>query len=140
VIFHNDDLTLSVVTPVNDNYENYEDFSLSLMITYGDVNFLMIGCFGEISENDLLKTFGSFIKSDLLSLTCSEERNVPTTAFLQKVSSCYSVIQVFDKKLPKKSMINTMEILGSYVLRTDVNGNIKVTCNSKEITGIRTER
>jgi len=133
-------LIVSVITPVNENYNNHEDFSLSLMITYGKVNFLMMGNINNKSENDLVASADEYLDSDLISITCSEQKNVPSTAFLQKTSPRYSIIQVFDKKTPKKSTVDTMEILGSYVLRTDVNGNIVITNNSKEITGIRTER
>lgn len=133
-------LAVSIVAPINETYDDYKDFSLSMMITYGEVNYLMMGNTGEKTENDLVISAEEYLDSDLLSVSYNEQKNISSTAFLQKVGPKYSVIQVFDKKTPKKSTIDTMEILGSYVLRTDVNGNIIISSNSKEITGIRTER
>lgn len=134
-----DRINISIISPVHENYLDYEDFSLSIMLTYGDVNYFLMANCTEKTEKDMIMALGDNLKSDLLSTSCNEENNI-STAFLQSVSPRYSVIQIFNKKIPNKSTLKTMEILGIYVLRTDVNGNIVITSSSKEIININTQR
>jgi len=117
--------------------DNNEDFSISLIISYGNVKCLLVANFSAKSQNNLATSSGDYLKSDILALPCSEDIH---TAFLQKVSPKYAIIQTFNKKTPNKTTLDTMEILGVYALRTDVNGSIVITCNSEDIINIHTER
>lgn len=132
-------LNITVAGPIYENYDDSADFSLSVMVSYGNTDFLSEGDCGSKSENDMLESIGKYLKSDVLSVPNSASGLTASSAFLQKVSPRYAVIQVFGGNSPQSTVLKTFEALGIYVLRTDVNGNIVITSNSKEIADIKTE-
>ena len=46
--------TIEVLGPVKDNYEDVNDLSLVLMVTYGDIKYLLTGDMETIAEKDLI--------------------------------------------------------------------------------------
>ena len=139
-ILSDDNLSISVASPVNEIYNNPEDYSLSVMISYGNINFFVQGDCGVDSENDMYTSIGKYLKSDVLSVSNSASGFTSSTSFLQKTAPKYAVVQVYGEKKPEKRILKTLEALGIYALRTDVNGNIIITSNSNAIVNINTER
>ena len=139
-ILSDNDLNITVAGPIYENYDKTEDFSLSIIISYGGTEFFSEGDCSIESENDMLAALGKYLKSDVLSVPNSASGHTSSTAFLQKVSPRYAVVQVYGEDIPQNTVIKTFETLGIFVLRTDVNGNIVITSDSKSISDIKTER
>ena len=139
-IYSDDDLNISIVSPINELYNKMEDYALSLMISYGSMNFFVEGDCGLNSEIDMCTSIGKYLKSDVLSVANSGADLTSSTDFLQKISPKYAVIQVFGENKPEKRILKVLEALGTYALRTDTNGNIVITSNKNAIVDIKTER
>lgn len=139
-ILNCDKLNISITSPIFETYENSADFALSAMISYGEVSFFSEGDCTQRSENDMVSAIGEYLDCNVVSLPNCGEGLTTSSDFLQKTTPEYAVIQVFGDRVPRQSMLDVLKTFSIYTLRTDVNGNIKITCNDSSITDIKTDR
>lgn len=134
-IVNADGLNVAVIAPHRASYENMNNYSAVLKITYGQVSFLLTGDAEEKSEGEMLA--GSVVnpKADVLKVGHHGSRSSSTVPFLKAVNPKYAVICVGagnDYGHPHPQTIQHLTGIETY--RTDLNGTIVFSTDGKGIT------
>ena len=133
------DLNFKVLAPKKDNtYDNLNDFSVVLKMTYKDNSFLFTGDAQSVSEKDIVNT-GFDISADVLKVGHHGSKTSTSDAFLNRVNPEYAVISVADDnyKLPKKVILDRLKKKNIKIFRTDLDGNIILASDGKKINAFK---
>lgn len=126
-------LKCEILAPVNDSYENLNNYSIVLKLTYGKNSFLFTGDAEELSEKEILKT-GADLSADVLKVGHHGSSTSTSKAFLNAVSPQYAVISCGkdnDYGHPHKETIEKLKNINTYI--TKDNGNIIISSDSEKI-------
>ena len=133
------DLNFKVLAPKKDNnYDNLNDFSVVLKMTYKDNSFLFTGDAQSVSEQDIANT-GLDISSDVLKVGHHGSKTSTSDTFLNRVNPEYAVISVADDnyKLPKKLILDRLKKKNIKIFRTDLDGTIILASDGKKINAFK---
>ncbi len=124
----------------NAQYDNINNYSVVLKVTYKNKKFLFTGDAETESENDMINS-GFDLKSDVLKVGHHGSKTSTSQNFLNAVKPKYAVISVGpdQNNLPKKETLNRLSKNGISVFRTDLNGTIIIATDGNEIK-INSER
>lgn len=131
-----DRLSVKMLAPVLDEYDNTNDYSAVIRIVYDDTSFIFMGDAEQYAE-DLIT---GDVDSDVLKVGHHGSSTSTGEAFLERVSPSYAVISCGLGNSYGHPHIETMEKLGSLgipVLRTDEMGTVVAESDGTEIN-IRT--
>ncbi|WP_136479167.1 ComEC/Rec2 family competence protein [Acetivibrio thermocellus] len=126
----------TVLAPGREEYENINNSSIVIRLTFGNNSFLFMGDAEELSEREILAN-NLEIKSDLIKIGHHGSSNSTTSEFLEKVSPKYAVISVGkgnDYGHPHTQTLDKLNAAGIQIYRTDISGTIIVTSDGKSIT------
>ena len=132
-ILKNDHLDITIIAPVNSFYENLNNYSAVIKITYGTNSFLFMGDAQTLSENEITAD----IKADVLKVGHHGSDTATSESFLQRVSPKYAIISVGkDNEYghPSSTTLNKLKNIGATVWRTDQDGTITVKSDGINIT------
>jgi competence protein ComEC len=87
------DATIDVIGPLNLQYEDANDLSLVLRVTYGDTRFLLTGDMEELAERELVEADVD-LKADVLKVGHHGSASSTSYRFLRAVAPTYSVISL----------------------------------------------
>jgi competence protein ComEC len=87
------DATIDVIGPLNLLYEDANDLSLVLMVTYGDTRFLLTGDMEEVAEKELVEAEVD-LKADVLKVGHHGSSSSTSYRFLRAVAPTYGVISL----------------------------------------------
>lgn len=130
------DSIFQVIAPNSDKYEDTNNYSIVMKLTYKDSSFLFTGDAEALSENEILQK-GYDIKSDLLKIGHHGSSSSTSDKFLRAVNPKYAVICVGKDNSynhPKKSVMDRLKRYSIDVYRTDEQGTIVVNCDGKGIS------
>lgn len=130
------DSTFEVLAPNSDSYEDGNNYSIVIKLTYKEKSFLFTGDAEKISENEIL-TKGYNLKSDLIKIGHHGSSSSTSDKFLKSVNPDYAVICVGKDNSynhPNKSVMARLKKYGIKVYRTDEQGSITVISDGKNIT------
>lgn len=85
--------TIEVIGPLNLIYEDANDLSLVLMVTYGNTRFLLTGDMEEVAEKELVEA-GVNLKADVLKVGHHGSSSSTSYRFLRAVAPTYGVISL----------------------------------------------
>jgi competence protein ComEC len=85
--------TIDVIGPLNLVYEDANDLSLVLRVTYGDIRFLLTGDMEELAEKELVEAGGD-LKADVLKVGHHGSASSTSYRFLREVAPTYGVISL----------------------------------------------
>jgi len=128
--------TATILAPNSSNYEDLNNFSIVIRLTFGNNSFMFDGDAEDISENEILSK-GLNISADVLKVGHHGSSSSTTQAFLDKVNPKYTVISVGQDNSyghPHKSTMDKLKAKGIKVYRTDESGTIVATSDGKNIT------
>ncbi|MCM1284601.1 MAG: MBL fold metallo-hydrolase [Acetobacter sp.] len=128
-VITDDNINIEFLAPVNDGYEDLNNFSAVLKITYNKSSFLFTGDAEELSEDEMLASSYSKLNSDVLKVGHHGSRYSSSTEFLQAVSPVYSVISCGKNNSyghPHKEAISRLNAVNSEIYRTDELGTITI--------------
>jgi len=132
-IINSSDLKLDIVAPNSDSYENLNDYSAVLKLSYKEKSFLFTGDAETISLNEIK----SNIKADVLKVGHHGSSTSTSYTFLSKVSPKYAVISVEKGNSyghPTDATLNKLKSASIQVYRTDEVGTVIVTTDGSKIT------
>lgn len=115
-------------------YENVNDFSPIMKLTYKNKTFLFTGDATTLGEAEAIDSDVS--KVDILKVGHHGSNTSSSVAFLNKVNPTYAVIEVgADNSYghPKTEIVNRLESLGTKIFRTDLNKNIIANVNGEGV-------
>ena len=122
------------ISPVGEYYEELNDYSAVLKLTYGSKSFLFMGDAEALAEKEILQKFD--VKSDVLKVGHHGSSTSSHNAFLKAVNPEIAVISVGegnDYGHPHKSVLKRLEKIGTGLYRTDLNGTVKIYCDGTSI-------
>ncbi len=122
------------LTPL-DTYDDLNNASLVLRLSYGETVFLFTGDIEKEAEEDLVES-GFPLKADVLKVPHHGSDTSNTEAFLRAVSPQVAVVSVGadnDYGLPNDGALTRLSDAGAQVLRTDEEGTIVIKSDGTTI-------
>lgn len=129
------DIQSEILAPNNSEYDDLNNYSIVLKLTYKNNSFLFTGDCEDISENEIL-SLGHNLKSDLLKVGHHGSNSSTSLPFLKSVCPKYAIISVGKNNKYQHPTQETLDKLNSQNIktyRTDELGNIIVTSNGNNI-------
>ena len=120
------------MSPTKDEYDNLNNYSAVLKLTYKNVSYLFMGDSEEEVEENILDD----VKADVIKIAHHGSNSSSSLEFLKKVSPTYAVISVGEDNSynhPHKEVLDRLEEIGSIVYRTDLDGNIIISTDGNKI-------
>ena len=133
---------VTVLSPEADaDYDGYNDWSLVMMVQYGDVRYLLMGDAETPVEGDLVDS-GVNLDADVLKVGHHGSSTSSRKNFLAAVSPEYALIPcdgTEEAGAPHEKVVRYLQEYGIPFLRTDENGVISVFTDGKDLA-LSTER
>jgi beta-lactamase superfamily II metal-dependent hydrolase len=129
-------VTATFLAPHTAGYQDLNDYSAVLRLSFGQTTFLFAGDAEAISEREMLQA-GDLLKADVLKVGHHGSDSSTTSAFLKAVTAKYAVISVGKGNiygLPTRETLSRLNLAGVQVLRTDTLGAIVVHSDGKTVT------
>lgn len=123
------------LAPISEHYENLNNYSAVLKITFGKVSFLLSGDAEDVSEAEMLKS-GQNLQATVLKVGHHGSSSSTTNTYLKAVSPKYAVISVGvnnDYGHPAQETLTKLANAGAQVYRTDQDGTIIAATNGDTI-------
>lgn len=127
------DLSVSFLAPVSAEYDDLNNYSAVVKITYGETSFLFMGDAEELSENEITAD----VSADVIKVGHHGSSTSSSQSFVNRVSADYAVIECGKDNSyghPHTEIVERWEKSGAQVLRTDLLGYIHFTSNGREIS------
>lgn len=125
-----------MVAPNGTNYENLNNYSAVIKITYGNSKFLFMGDAEKLSEKEILnKNYD--ISCDVLKLGHHGSSSSSSKAFLDKASPKMAIVSCGknnDYGHPHRETVDEMKKRNIQVYRTDIDGSIVLISDGKKIS------
>lgn len=124
-----------IIAPNSSNYQNINNHSVVIKLTYGNTKFIFTGDAENISENEMLSSNNN-LKCDVLKLGHHGSNTSTTDSFLEKTSPKIAIISCGKKNLfrhPNKKIIDKLKNKNIKVYRTDIDGDIVLISNGNLI-------
>lgn len=132
-------LTIDLLAPCK-AYDDLNNMSVVLLLTYGNGTFLFTGDAETLSETDMLEN--GVPPCDVLKVGHHGSSTSSSEAFIEAVSPQIAVISVGDGNSyghPHASILDRLEAHDVHIYRTDLCGTITITCDGTQF-GIETEK
>lgn len=126
----------TIIAPNSSTYDDLNDYSVGIKLTYGNTSFVFTGDAGSLSEKEML-TNGIDLSADVLKLAHHGSAYSSTADFLDAVSPTYAIISVgTDNEYghPHPEVLQAMKDRNIKVYRTDKQGTVVFTSNGKTIS------
>ncbi len=134
-------VTVSVVAPVSEEYEEMNDYSAVLRITYGEHSFLLTGDAEKVSEKEMLAS-GQNLQADVLKVGHHGSSTSSHKNFLEAVAPTYGVISCDGNNEyghPHNKVVKRLESYGITIYRTDRHGTVMFVSDGAELDVIAEE-
>ncbi len=137
-LLQNDTYSLQVLSPSKDShYDDLNDASLILKLSYGKTAFMFMADAGFAAENNILN---EDLSCDVLRVGHHGSYGSTGSAFLNEADPDYAVISVGkdnEHHLPHESVLKRLEDIGVTILRTDEDGTITIQSDGTAVQVIR---
>ncbi|WP_411677584.1 ComEC/Rec2 family competence protein [Caproicibacter sp.] len=127
------DLKAVLVAPVGSGYNDLNQYSAVIKLSYDNTSFLFMGDAGAQSEKEITAD----VHADVLKVGHHGSDTASTEAFLKRVSPRYAVIEVGKDNSyghPAESTLKKLRRIGAETYRTDEDGTIKIQSDGNNIT------
>jgi len=125
-----------ILAPNSSSYEDVNNYSIVIKVTFGNNSFMFTGDAEAISETEMINK-GFDLKADVLKVGHHGSSSSTSDEFLKKVNPKYSVISVGkdnDYGHPHKETMDKLKDSGITVYRTDESGTIICTSDGNNIS------
>lgn len=128
--------SFQIVSPNSSSYDELNNYSVGIKLSYGDNSFLFTGDAEKLSEDEMLKN-GIDLSCDVLKLGHHGSAYSSSSDFLDAVNPAYAIISVgADNQYghPHEETLQAMKDRNIKVYRTDQQGTIVFTSDGKTIS------
>jgi len=132
-VLKTENLAVQFLSPVSAEYEEMNDYSAVVSVTYGNNRFLFMGDAEYTVENQLKGSIGVY---DVLKVGHHGSNSSSTANFLEQVQPKYAVISCgTDNKYghPTQQVLSRLERFGCEIFRTDEQGSVVAVSDGSEI-------
>ncbi|MCM8711688.1 MBL fold metallo-hydrolase [Clostridium sp. SYSU_GA19001] len=133
-----DNTICEMLAPNSKNYEEINNYSAVIKLTYGNTKFLFMGDAEKLSEDEIL-TNNFDISADVLKVGHHGSSSSSSSGFLDKVSPKTVVISAGkgnDYGHPHKEILSEFKKRNYTIYRTDIDGTIVLLSDGKKIKKI----
>ena len=137
-ILNGNGLVIDILSPVKNTYDDLNNYSVVLKITYKNVSYLFMGDAEEEVEQQITED----IDADIIKVGHHGSNTSSSIDFLKRVSPTYAIISVGEDNSyshPHDEILKRYKDIGANVYRTDLNGTITVSTDGNKIA-IDTEK
>ena len=131
------DATVTVLSPDKGaTWENLNNYSLVLRVTYGNTAFLLMGD-AETEVEETLLTAKTELSAAVLVVGHHGSATSSSTDFLKAVAPQYAILSVGEDNsynLPNTGVLTRLKEQGAALYRTDLQGTVTVTTDGEQIT------
>ncbi len=120
-------MNISILAPHSETYEDLNNYSAVVKLTYKNASFMLMGDAEEVSEREILPSSVISPKSDVIKIGHHGSTSSTSQEFLNAVSPKYAVISVGkDNKYghPAEVTLTRLSDAGIKTYRTDTQGTI----------------
>lgn len=131
-IISEDGLNVDIIAPNSTGYEELNDYSAVVKITYGNTAFLFMGDAEKLSEDEIRAD----VSCDVVKVGHHGSKTSSSTSFVNRTKADYAVVSVGagnEYGLPKAEVLNRWKKSGAEVLRTDEEGTIGFTSDGNTV-------
>ncbi|MCD8181423.1 MAG: MBL fold metallo-hydrolase [Firmicutes bacterium] len=128
--------TVEFLGPIDEDGKDMNSTSIVLKITYGETSFLFTGDAERDEEEEILDS-GADLKSTVLKVGHHGSDTSTSYPFLREIMPQYAVISVGKDNSyghPTDDTLSRLEDAGAQIYRTDLNGDIVMKSDGKNIT------
>ncbi len=127
----------TVVAPVEKDYgDNWNNYSIGIVVTFGESRFLFTGDAEEEAEADMIAE-GLDLSADVMKASHHGSDTANTLAFLEEVRPEFVVVSCGEDNSyghPRAGALNNFREIGAKLYRTDEQGTIVAVSDGKEIS------
>lgn len=131
------DAKIDVYSPMKESYEEFNDYSPIMKLTFGDKKLMFTGDAETLVEKEVLSKYSKDLKADVLKFGHHGSSTSSSNEFIQAVSPQYGIISCGTdnsyghphKETMKKISKNKIE-----TYRTDLQGEITLSSDGKTIS------
>jgi competence protein ComEC len=130
------DATVTILSPNGADYEDANDYSIVVKVTFGNTSFLLTGDAEAVSETQMLSK-GLDLSATVLKVGHHGSESSTGQSFLDKVNPKYAVISVGENNSyghPTQETMSRLEAKNIPVYRTDENGTVVATSNGTNVS------
>lgn len=130
------DASFTILAPNSSDYEDLNNYSICIKLSYGNTSFLLTGDAEKISEDEMVKS-GLDLSADVLKLGHHGSAYNNTEKFINAVDPSFAVISAGkDNKYghPHAETMQTMLEHNIRVYRTDEQGSIVFTTDGQTVS------
>ncbi len=141
-IYSDSEIKIEILAPNSESYDDTNNYSAVVRVSYGKNAFLLTGDAEELSENEMLDYGYNELSADVLKVGHHGSNTSSSDAFLQAVHPTYAVISCgADNSYghPHDETIDKLNDLGIDYYRTDINGTVTIICNGNDVFDIECE-
>lgn len=124
-----------VLAPCSESYEDLNDYSVVIKLTYGETDFIFMGDAEALSEEEILAA-GEDVSADVLKCGHHGSSSSSSPDFVEAVDPQYAVISCgVDNSYghPDSETLSVLDSFGITVLRTDKQGTITIESDGNNI-------
>ncbi|MCL2158660.1 MAG: MBL fold metallo-hydrolase [Oscillospiraceae bacterium] len=130
---------LLILAPVATGYDNLNNYSVALKLTYQNTDFLFVGDMEKESENEVMEyceANGIDLSAQVLKVAHHGSSTSSQKSFLERVNPRYAVIFCGEGNSynhPNSKVVERIEATGATVLRTDLEGDIVIASDGENL-------
>lgn len=120
------DINVQVLAPNHSSYDELNNYSVVVKLTFGKTSFLFAGDAENLSEKEMIAA-GYDLESDLLKVGHHGSDTSSSVSFLNKVKPSFAVISVGENNSyghPAQTALDNLKAVGAKIYRTDQAGTI----------------
>ncbi len=132
-IYNSNGIQIEIIAPVSAQYDDLNNYSAVIHMTFLDSDFLFMGDAEELVENELTAD----IDTDVLKVGHHGSDSSTSYSFLERATPEYAVISVGANNSyghPSNIVIDRLQSFGATVFRTDIDGTIIISSDGNSIT------
>ena len=125
-----------VFTPQKSEYEELNDYSPIMKLSFGDTSYLFTGDAEKLAEEEALAKYKTYLDSDVIKFGHHGSSSSSSNAFIEAVSPKYGIISCAKDNKYGHPHRETLDIIKKYnikTFRTDTDGEIILTSDGKSI-------
>lgn len=133
--FDIDNVKFEFLAPNSDEYEDTNNYSCVLKVSYGVRSFLLMGDAEKLSESEILES-GAGVKADVIKIGHHGSSSSSSKEFIEAVNPRYAVISCGagnDYNHPHRETLSLLNSLKIETFRTDLNGTITFKTDGSEL-------
>lgn len=122
-IYHDEVADISIIAPCSGKYDDLNNYSAVIKVTYGDNKFLFMGDAETKSENEITAD----VSANVVKVGHHGSKTSSSQSFTERTGADFAVISVGANNSynhPAPETVSKWQSVGAEVLRTDLLGNI----------------